>query len=85
MNNTAEVFCASANGALATNTSEGRQAMEKSKGTITRRGWLVIWLLILAFTIWFTKATADVCYVGEQGNWLGYGSCTEMIDLVITP
>jgi hypothetical protein len=59
--------------------------MEKSKGTITRRGWLVIWLLVLAFTIWFTNATADICYVGDQGNWLGYGSCTEMIDSVVTP
>jgi hypothetical protein len=37
----------------------------------------------LAFTIWFTAATADVCYVGEQGNWLGYGSCSAMIDSVV--
>jgi hypothetical protein len=83
MNKSMEAFCLSANGAQATNTLGGRQAMEKNKGTITKRGWLVIWLLILAFTIWFTKATADVCYVGEQGNWLGYGSCTEMIDGVV--
>jgi hypothetical protein len=83
MNKLTERFWASANGALATNTLGGRQAMEKSKGTITRRGWLVIWLLVLAFTIWFTNATADICYVGDQGNWLGYGSCTEMIDGVV--
>jgi hypothetical protein len=31
----------------------------------------------------FTYATRDVCYVGDSGNWLGYGSCTEMIDEVI--
>ena len=30
----------------------------------------------------FTYATRDVCYVGEDGNWLGYGSCSEMIDKV---
>jgi hypothetical protein len=56
---------------------------KKIKDSITTRGWFVIWLAVLAFTIWFTKATADVCYVGDQGNWLGYGSCTSMIDNVI--
>ena len=72
------------NGAEAPNTLEGRQAMEKKiKDSITTRGWLVIWLMVLAFTIWFTAATADVCYVGEQGNWLGYGSCSAMIDGVV--
>ena len=74
----------SASGAAQRNTSEGRQAMEKKiKDSITTRGWLVIWLLVLALTIWFTKATADVCYVGEQGNFLGYGSCSAMIDSVV--
>ena len=74
----------SANGAQVTNTLEGRQAMEKKiKDSITTRGWLVIWLAVLALTIWFTTATADVCYVGEQGNWLGYGSCSAMIDSVV--
>jgi hypothetical protein len=73
------------NGAEAPNTLEGRQAMEKKiKDSITTRGWLVIWLMVLAFTIWFTAATADVCYVGEQGNWLGYGSCSAMIDSVVS-
>jgi hypothetical protein len=56
---------------------------KKIKDSITTRGWLVIWLTVLAFTIWFTAATADVCYVGEQGNWLGYGSCLAMIDSVV--
>jgi hypothetical protein len=56
---------------------------KKIKDSITTRGWFVIWLAVLALTIWFTKATADVCYVGDQGNWLGYGSCTSMIDNVI--
>lgn len=31
----------------------------------------------------FTYATRDICYVGEGGNALGYGSCTAMIDKVI--
>ena len=56
---------------------------KKIKDSITTRGWLVIWLLVLVLTIWFTKATADVCYVGDQGNWLGYGSCSKMIDSVV--
>jgi hypothetical protein len=74
----------SASGAAHKNGSERRQAMEKKiKDSITTRGWLVIWLAVLVFTIWFTKATADVCYVGNQGNWLGYGSCTAMIDGVV--
>jgi predicted RND superfamily exporter protein len=75
---------ASASGAAQQNTLGGRQAMEKKiKDSITTRGWLVIWLMVLALTIWFTTATADVCYVGEQGNWLGYGSCSAMIDGVV--
>jgi len=56
---------------------------KKIKDSITTRGWLVIWLAVLALTIWFTTATADVCYVGAQGNWLGYGSCSAMIDSVV--
>ena len=76
---------ASASGAAQQNTLGGRQAMEKKiKDSITTRGWLVIWLAVLALTIWFTTATADVCYVGEQGNWLGYGSCSAMIDGVVS-
>ncbi len=31
----------------------------------------------------FTYATRDVCYVGNGGNALGYGSCSQMIDEVI--
>ena len=32
----------------------------------------------------FTYATRDLCYVGNGGNALGYGSCSQMIDEVIT-
>jgi len=31
----------------------------------------------------FTYATRDTCYVGQNGNALGYGSCEKMIDTVI--
>jgi hypothetical protein len=50
---------------------------------ITRRGWTVIWILVLIIGISFGYATRDICYVGEKGNFLGYGSCSKMIDDVI--
>jgi hypothetical protein len=28
----------------------------------------------------FTYATRDICYVGQTGNALGYGSCQKMIE-----
>jgi hypothetical protein len=39
----------------------------------------IVGALILSL---FTYATRDVCYVGEGGNALGYGSCLKMIDEV---
>ena len=50
---------------------------------ITRRGWTVIWILVLVIGISFGYATRDICYVVEKGNFLGYGSCSKMIDDVI--
>lgn len=50
---------------------------------ITRRGWTVIWILVLLTGMLLGYATRDVCYVGEKGNFLGYGSCSKMIDDVI--
>lgn len=47
---------------------------------ITRRGWIVIVVLVTLVVSLFTYATRDVCYVGEGGNWLGYGSCSKLID-----
>jgi hypothetical protein len=47
-----------------------------------RRALAVIVVLLIASV--FTYATRDTCYVGNMpGNTLGYGSCLEMIDLVI--
>ena len=52
---------------------------------LTRRGWIVlVWIPVLTVTMLFTYATRDICYVGNmEGNFLGYGSCTKMLDLVI--
>ena len=47
---------------------------------LTRRGWIVLIILIGLLVSGFTYATRDVCYVGDSGNWLGYGSCTQMIN-----
>jgi hypothetical protein len=51
---------------------------------LTRRGWIVLVIVpALILVSLFTYATREVCYVGKGGNWLGYGSCTKMIDEVI--
>jgi hypothetical protein len=52
---------------------------------LTRRGWIVLVIVpVILILSLFTYATRDVCYVGtEYGNFLGYGSCTAMIDRVI--
>lgn len=53
---------------------------------LTRRGHVVLWATVLLLVSLFTYATRDVCYVGNMpGNFMGYGSCSKMIDLVITP
>jgi hypothetical protein len=50
---------------------------------LTVRGWIVLVIIpALILVSLFTYATRDVCYVGKGGNWLGYGSCTKMIDEV---
>jgi hypothetical protein len=49
-----------------------------------RRRFIVFVVIPVAIAlIAFTYATRDVCYVGEQGNMFGYGSCSKMIDEVI--
>jgi hypothetical protein len=53
---------------------------------ITKRGWVVIWITVGLVMSLFTYVTRDVCYVGNMpGNHFGYGSCSKMIDLVVTP
>ena len=53
---------------------------------ITKRGWIVLWVTVGLVVSLFTYATRDVCYVGNMpGNTFGYGSCSKMIDLVVTP
>jgi len=52
-----------------------------AKYVLRRRiSMVVAFVLILSL---FTYATRDVCYVGEGGNWLGYGSCSKQIDKII--
>jgi hypothetical protein len=51
---------------------------------LNRRGWIVLVVIpAIVATLMLTWATRDVCYVGESGNFLGYGSCTQMIDNAI--
>ena len=51
---------------------------------LNRRGVIVMWMLAMLLVGLFTYATRDVCYVGNmEGNTLGYGSCSKMIDEVI--
>ena len=41
-------------------------------------------LVVAIIAIGFTYLTRDVCYVGNmEGNFLGYGSCSKMLDLVV--
>ena len=54
------------------------------KYVIRRRVTLAIVVTLL--TALFTYSTRDTCYVGtdnDYGNFLGYGSCTKMIDEVV--
>lgn len=53
--------------------------MRMEKKFIVRRRAFAIIIGILLITL-FSYATRDVCYVGEGGNALGYGSCSKMID-----
>jgi hypothetical protein len=50
---------------------------------LNKRGVIVMWTLAILIVGLFTYATRDVCYVGESGNAIGYGSCSKMIDEVI--
>ena len=58
---------------------------EEIKMKLNRRGRIVlIWIPLFIAVTTFTYVTRDVCYVGNlKGNFLGYGSCTKMIDTVI--
>lgn len=53
---------------------------------LTKRGVRVMWIIAILIVGLFTYATRDVCYVGNMpGNTFGYGSCSKMLDLVVTP
>jgi membrane associated rhomboid family serine protease len=50
-----------------------------------RRFTVFVIIPVLIALVAFTYVTRDTCYVGADGNWLGYGSCSQMIDKVINP
>lgn len=57
--------------------------MKMDRKYIVRRRVVALALGLLLMSL-FTYATRDTCYVGNGGNALGYGSCSQMIDEVIT-
>jgi hypothetical protein len=61
---------------------DGAKVMRMERKYIARRraSAVIIGALLLSL---FTYATRDVCYVGESGNALGYGSCLGMIEKVV--
>ena len=57
--------------------------MNMQRKYVMRRRVVAV-LAFTLFTLAFTYATRDVCYVGNmEGNFLGYGSCSKMLDLVV--
>lgn len=56
--------------------------MKMDRKYIVRRRVVALALGLLLMSL-FTYATRDTCYVGNGGNALGYGSCSQMIDEVI--
>ena len=56
--------------------------MKMDRKYIVRRRFVALTLGLLLMSL-FTYATRDTCYVGNGGNALGYGSCSQMIDEVI--
>ncbi len=57
--------------------------MRMERTYIVRRRVVALIMGALLLSL-FTYATRDVCYVGNGGNAFGYGSCSQMIDEVIT-
>lgn len=61
--------------------------LTKNTLRLTARGRVVMFVtygsLVLLLAIAFGYLTRDICYVGEAGNFLGYGSCQAMIDGVV--
>ena len=56
----------------------------KMDAKYVNRRRVVFGLVVLIIAIAFTYLTRDVCYVGNMdGNVLGYGSCSKMLDLVV--
>lgn len=57
--------------------------MKMERKYVMRRR-VVFVVAVAIISIAFTYATRDTCYVGNmEGNFLGYGSCSKMLDLVV--
>jgi hypothetical protein len=57
--------------------------MKMERKYVMRRR-VVFVVVVAVIAIAFTYATRDICYVGNmEGNVLGYGSCSKMLDLVV--
>lgn len=51
---------------------------------LTTRGWIVLVIIpALLATLLISYFLRDACYIGEGGNFLGYGSCSKLIDQVV--
>lgn len=55
--------------------------MKMERKYVMRRRAVAVIVGALVLSL-FTYATRDTCYVGSEGNFLGYGSCLKMIDEV---
>ena len=51
--------------------------MSNCKVKLTRRGRIVVWILIFGATIGFSHVTRDICWTGS-----GYGSCEAFVNSV---
>lgn len=56
----------------------------KMDSKYVNRRRVIFGIVVLIIAIAFTYLTRDTCYVGNmEGNVLGYGSCSKMLDLVV--
>jgi hypothetical protein len=65
----------------ATNVNQTKRSGElhmSSNVKLTRRGRIVLWILILAAVIGFSHLTRDICWTGS-----GYGSCQDFVNTTV--
>jgi hypothetical protein len=65
----------------ATNANQTRRSGElhmSNNVKLTRRGRIVLWILILTAIIAFSHITRDICWTGS-----GYGSCQDFVNTTV--